>query len=260
MRRTLLSIIGIVLLPISTNVYANSFVFPKSHQINSYLTRSTTGYENFPKGKTYTKASKFSWKMTFEIPDNWQFLDTQDYVYAEPAEGMDIASLRKSSIVVMQKQYPKEYSLQIVHSDFMHNAMAGPFYSAFQDSIIPSFSLLSSGSTTLAGHPALSYVFTADNAGVTAKIHDVITTFGKTWMQMYLIAPPENYDSDNLIFQHALDTLTIGPTTSVKRPTGAERKTTKYQLSPKSSSSAPKLPVKVPILRNRSSSSSSRKK
>lgn len=221
--------------------HADPFVFPRPRHDTAYL-RSSKANEIAPSGKTYLTANKFNWALSFNYPDNWQFQDGGDYVYLELADGMNLESFRKSNIVVMMKKIPKEMPLETVDNEFIAGAKVDPVTSAFRDSIIPSFSLISSGSTVLMGHPALSYVFTCDNSNAMTKAHLVVTSFDHTWIQAYVLSPPAYFGVDDSVFNHVIATLNIAAASS--RPGIVERQLTKWAAS-SSSSKAILKPVTV---------------
>lgn len=242
-----------------------TFIFPEFSHFNGGYTKPTSAFQEHPTGKTYLKANKIDWGVSFQYPDNWEYQDIAEwpatYVFVRPSKGMTLASLRDSAVVVRKQALPAPLTIGELHKNFMVSTGSLPSLTGSWNEYIPGFKLLSSGSTVLAGHPALSYTFTADN-GKPFSVHLVVTAFDRTRLDTYLITSSDYFGEDNKIFEAMLPTFSVSTVVTPTRPTAVDKFVKKFSSSSSSSKSIVQRKSSFSYTRvipKKSSSSSARK-
>ncbi len=141
---------------------------------------------------------------------DWKLDEGKFGFYLTPPEDARTKKIRKTTIDITSAPIAKkkDYSLTELNTFFINNStlMTG---SNAGDWFIPSFNLVSSGSTTLYGKPALTYTFTGDGKGDKFKTTLVLASFDKTLWSVNFSALPAEFDADKPVFDAVLKSLSL---------------------------------------------------
>lgn len=149
--------------------------------------------------------------LRFTYPDTWKATANKTSVGIAPIfDGYSFKTKHDSFIGLSIEPTPnkKDYTIKQLNGYFQsHSILSNE--NLLIDWYIPSFNLVSSGSTMLMGHEARQFTYTGERASITYQYTVIFSSFKGNLYTAYYTSKPETFDENLPVFESVLKALKV---------------------------------------------------